>query len=142
MDSNISMGCYDPSLQIGLINADVDITNGNSMSPVQGTGESTTIKSLLNCRKFYNAQGRFKSQEWESYSKRAIESLIKKIKDHKGNLDNLVKTITIYKSSDTPCICIGRTLDGRLQVAGKKAFPHVRDILRIKNMEMARSSKK
>uniref|UniRef100_A0ABD2X150 Mothers against decapentaplegic homolog n=1 Tax=Trichogramma kaykai TaxID=54128 RepID=A0ABD2X150_9HYME len=88
----------------------------NSAAPTSADACLSIVHSLM-CHR----QG----GETESFSKRAIESLVKKLKEKRDELDSLITAITTNGSHPSKCVTIQRTLDGRLQVAGRKGFPHV-----------------
>lgn len=60
--------------------------------------------------------------ESESFAKRAIESLVKKLKEKRDELDSLITAITTNGAHTSKCVTIQRTLDGRLQVSDFKGY--------------------
>ncbi|XP_065581289.1 mothers against decapentaplegic homolog 4-like isoform X2 [Artemia franciscana] len=95
---------------------DVKTNMTSSASPTSADACLSIVHSLL-CHR----QG----GESEPFSKRAIESLVKKLKEKRDELDSLITAITTNGAHPSKCVTIQRTLDGRLQVAGRKGFPHV-----------------
>ena len=59
------------------------------------------------------------------FTRRAIESLVKKLKKRYNELDALIAAIVSQGRIETKCATVQRTLDGRLQVGERKDFPHV-----------------
>ncbi|XP_067003727.1 mothers against decapentaplegic homolog 3 isoform X3 [Anabrus simplex] len=64
-----------------------------------------------------------KGEGEDKWSEKAVKSLVKKLKKT-GGLEELEKAITT-QDSNTKCITIPRSLDGRLQVSHRKGLPHV-----------------
>uniref|UniRef100_A0A915CCS4 Mothers against decapentaplegic homolog n=1 Tax=Parascaris univalens TaxID=6257 RepID=A0A915CCS4_PARUN len=64
--------------------------------------------------------------EEESWSKKAIDSLMKKLQKHnKEALASLEMALQCEGRQRTDCVTIPRSLDGRLQISHRKALPHV-----------------
>ena len=61
----------------------------------------------------------------EEFTKRAIGSLVKKLSEKRNELDSLISAITTNGADSKNCITIPRTLDGRIQIDGRKCWPHV-----------------
>uniref|UniRef100_A0A8C1NYE7 Mothers against decapentaplegic homolog n=1 Tax=Cyprinus carpio TaxID=7962 RepID=A0A8C1NYE7_CYPCA len=94
-----------------------DNSSRMSVNPPNSNDACLSIVHSLMCHR----QG----GENEGFAKRAIESLVKKLKEKKDELDSLITAITTNGVHPSKCVTIQRTLDGRLQVAGRKGFPHV-----------------
>uniref|UniRef100_A0A5S6R4M4 Mothers against decapentaplegic homolog n=1 Tax=Trichuris muris TaxID=70415 RepID=A0A5S6R4M4_TRIMR len=79
------------------------------------------VKKLVSLRaSLENVPEREEEQKW---CEKAVKSLVKKLKKS-GMLDELDKAIST-RDSQTKCITIPRSLDGRLQVSQRKGLPHV-----------------
>uniref|UniRef100_A0A0N5C4M2 Mothers against decapentaplegic homolog n=1 Tax=Strongyloides papillosus TaxID=174720 RepID=A0A0N5C4M2_STREA len=65
-------------------------------------------------------------EEEENWSKKAIDSLVKKLQKHNSNaLLLLEEALKSEGRQSSECITIPRSLDGRLQISHRKALPHV-----------------
>lgn len=90
-------------------------TGTMSMSLPAFFSESPAVKKLLEWK-----QG----DEDEKWAEKAIQSLVKFLKQKKGAYEELVKALS-NPGVPTRCVTIPRTRDGRVQVAHKKNLPHV-----------------
>ena len=91
--------------------------NGQSNGGFSSNEAWTSVVHSLMCH--------LMSPDTDQFAKRAIESLAKKLKDKPDEMDALMTAVQRKGAVHTKCITIPRTLDGRLQVAGRKGFPHV-----------------
>ena len=89
-----------------------------SGSPVQASmGAAVNSTSIDTCNSIvHSLMCHRQGGESEQFAKRAIESLVKKLKDKRDELDSLVNAITTSGARPSKCVTIQRTLDGRLQV--------------------------
>lgn len=51
-----------------------------------------------------------------NFNRKAIEGLLKRLKDRDAELDALMTAVTSSGTVPTACVTVQRTLDGRLQV--------------------------
>ena len=58
-----------------------------------------------------------KGDENDPFPKKAIESLVRKLKEKRDELDSLILAVTTNGEQASKCVTIPRTLDGRLQVS-------------------------
>ncbi|XP_065884799.1 mothers against decapentaplegic homolog 9-like isoform X2 [Dysidea avara] len=84
------------------------------------TGQIVNTKAPIAKRLLAWKQG----DEDENWAEKAIDLLAKKLKKKKGDLDELEKALS-NPGTNTKCITIPRSLDGRLQVSHRKGLPHV-----------------
>uniref|UniRef100_A0A668TWL7 Mothers against decapentaplegic homolog n=1 Tax=Oreochromis aureus TaxID=47969 RepID=A0A668TWL7_OREAU len=98
----------------------VDQLNTSTIMSVNPPSSNDACLSIVHSLMCHRQGG-----ENEGFAKRAIESLVKKLKEKKDELDSLITAVTTNGVHPSKCVTIQRTLDGRLQVAGRKGFPHV-----------------
>ncbi|VDL77369.1 unnamed protein product [Nippostrongylus brasiliensis] len=109
-------------------------SNGNGGGGAGGGGVGTTgsnsqtfgASAVDSCQQISHVlQCYQQGGEDAEFVRKAIESLVKKLKEKRVELDALITAITSAGKQPTTCVTIQRSLDGRLQVAGRKGVPHV-----------------
>ncbi|GMT35812.1 hypothetical protein PFISCL1PPCAC_27109, partial [Pristionchus fissidentatus] len=93
----------------------------NDGQPVRRPDASSTCGEFIAYLMTFNIQTGAEGE----FAAKALESLHKKIKDRTHDLESLISSVESKGERVGGCICVQRTLDGRLQVAGRKGFPHV-----------------
>lgn len=88
------------------------VFHGSSIMSVNPPSSNDACLSIVHSLMCHRQGG-----ENEGFAKRAIESLVKKLKEKKDELDSLITAITTNGVHPSKCVTIQRTLDGRLQVS-------------------------
>ncbi|VDN05983.1 unnamed protein product [Thelazia callipaeda] len=84
---------------------------------------NATVRRLVAMTRVKSASGEGNNFEDEHWREKAVKSLIRRLKKSKA-IDELEKAIST-EDPNTDCVCIPRSLDGRLQVSQRKCLPHV-----------------
>jgi len=71
---------------------------------------------IAGCFFYFYALLFFQGDENDPFPKKAIESLVRKLKEKRDELDGLILAVTTHGEQASKCVTIPRTLDGRLQV--------------------------
>ncbi|KAF5394236.1 Mothers against decapentaplegic 4 protein [Paragonimus heterotremus] len=99
---------------------DINRSAMTTMHSCDGSEQADSIPMIVHSLMCYRQSG-----ESKEFARRAIESLVKKLKDKKDDLDSLLTAITTNGTHPSKCVTIQRTLDGRMQIAGRKCLPHI-----------------
>ncbi|EFO23155.2 MH1 domain-containing protein [Loa loa] len=105
---------------------DVPQQHDYSGNPIPSSSHHATASATDPCAQIAHVlQCYQQGGEDAEFVRKAIESLVKKLKDKRNELENLITAVTSAGKQPTSCVTIQRSLDGRLQVAGRKGVPHV-----------------
>ncbi|KAF6778493.1 hypothetical protein AHF37_02149 [Paragonimus kellicotti] len=103
-----------------LFTTDINRSAMTTTHSCDGSEQADSIPMIVHSLMCYRQSG-----ESKEFARRAIESLVKKLKDKKDDLDSLITAITTNGTHPSKCVTIQRTLDGRMQIAGRKCLPHI-----------------
>ncbi|KAJ1351764.1 hypothetical protein KIN20_007900 [Parelaphostrongylus tenuis] len=102
------------------------LSSNSSGGGGNGGGQSFGASAVDSCQQISHVlQCYQQGGEDTEFVRKAIESLVKKLKERRVELDALITAVTSAGKQPTTCVTIQRSLDGRLQVAGRKGVPHV-----------------
>lgn len=117
LNNDISTIAPQHSLYMGNLGGQGAAPSSSNHATASANDPCAQIAHVLQC---YQQGG-----EDAEFVRKAIESLVKKLKDKRIELENLISAVTSGGKQPTSCVTIQRSLDGRLQVAGRKGVPHV-----------------
>ncbi|KAF7994354.1 hypothetical protein HCN44_003826 [Aphidius gifuensis] len=99
------------------------------MDDEEGSSSSGPMSSLNSLFSFTSPAvkkllGWKQGDEEEKWAEKAVDSLVKKLKKRKGAIEELERALSC-PGTQSKCVTIPRSLDGRLQVSHRKGLPHV-----------------
>lgn len=83
------------------------------------------VNTLMQHRKNVLHLNYNESRNEANFARRAIASLIKRLKNDRNSLIGFYSAVVSEGGDVSCCACLPRSLDGRLQIAGHKGFPHL-----------------
>ncbi|XP_060528509.1 protein mothers against dpp-like [Cylas formicarius] len=98
----------------------------STLNESSGTGPMSALNRLFSFTSpaVKKLLGWKQGDEEEQWAGKAIDSLVKKLKNRTGAIQELERALSA-PGQPSKCVTIPRSLDGRLQVSHRKAYPHV-----------------